>query len=297
VTVFYNDNNPHACGVLRRRIADGSLSPGIVDDRAIQEIGGHELHDFRQVHLFAGIGGFPLGARMAGVPDDFSLCTGGFPCQPYSCAGKREGIFDHRDLWPEMFRIIGACRPRWVFGENVPGLDDKRFMALDRTCVDLESIGYEVGPPLEIPACAVNAPHKRSRLWIIARRLADGNSTRLAQREGVRSDDEPQRQATQRNGVANGHVVDRPSERWGKGRPEPEIRNRRPAATGSGFWDGTEWAEGGDGKYRRTKSGIRLLVNGLPRRVAEIAGYGNAIVPQVFEQICRAMLAAEGMLA
>lgn len=92
------------------------------------------------------------------------LITGGFPCQPFSQAGKRRGTQDDRHLWPEMLRIIREVRPTWVVGENVVGLIS---MALEQVCLDLEGEGYEVQPFI-IPACAVNAPHRRDRVWIVA---------------------------------------------------------------------------------------------------------------------------------
>lgn len=152
------------------------------------------------IDLFSGIGGFALAAHWAGfqtevfcerdefcqkvlhkhwpaapIVDDIfrfdgtrhagaTLLTGGFPCQPYSCAGKKMGNEDDRALWPEMFRVIIECRPHWVVAENVLGIVD---MALDGVLSDLEEEGYEVGT-LVIPACAVNAPHRRDRVWIVA---------------------------------------------------------------------------------------------------------------------------------
>ena len=96
------------------------------------------------------------------------VLTGGFPCQPFSLAGKRKGKEDERHLWPSMLRIIGECRPRYVVGENVKGLVSwSDGMVLEEVCVDLENLGYSVQPYL-IPACAKNAPHQRTRVWFVA---------------------------------------------------------------------------------------------------------------------------------
>ena len=96
------------------------------------------------------------------------ILTGGFPCQPFSQAGKRKGTSDDRYLWPEMFRVIQLYQPQWVIAENVRGLTTwNEGMVLEQVCTDLESEGYEV-QPLIIPACSVNAPHRRERVWIIA---------------------------------------------------------------------------------------------------------------------------------
>ena len=154
----------------------------------------------RVLDLFSGIGGFSLGLERAGMttvafceqdafcqkvlakhwpdipihddvrtlePDHvgpIDLVCGGFPCQPFSLAGKRKGDQDDRDLWPEMYRLVKGIRPRWVCGENVTGLIS---MGLDRVLSDLESIGYAV-QPFVIPACAVDARHRRDRVWIVA---------------------------------------------------------------------------------------------------------------------------------
>jgi len=155
----------------------------------------------KHLDLFSGIGGFALAAQWAGfttvgfaeidpfcskvlrkhwpnvpnfgdvrsVPNmsQISLITGGFPCQPFSCAGKKKGKEDERYLWPEFRRIIQRNHPAWVVAENVPGIVD---MERDSILTDLESEGYETQTFI-IPACAVKAPHRRDRLWIVANSL------------------------------------------------------------------------------------------------------------------------------
>jgi DNA (cytosine-5)-methyltransferase 1 len=101
---------------------------------------------------------------------DIDILTGGFPCQPYSNAGKRLGKDDERHLWPEMLRVIRETSPRYVVGENVRGLTNwNGGLVFDEVQADLEAIGYEVLPFL-LPACAVGAPHRRDRVWFIAYR-------------------------------------------------------------------------------------------------------------------------------
>lgn len=96
------------------------------------------------------------------------IITGGFPCQPYSSAGKRLGKEDERHLWPEMLRAIREIQPTWVVGENVRGLTNwNGGLVFDEVQAELETQGYEVTPFL-LPACAVNAPHRRDRIWFIA---------------------------------------------------------------------------------------------------------------------------------
>ena len=168
----------------------------------------------RVLDLFSGIGGFSLGLERAEMetvafcefdekarlvlkkhwPDvpifndvrelnaerlkhlyPIDLICGGFPCQPFSVAGKRKGKEDDRHLWPEYFRLIQEIRPRWVIGENVSGLIN---MGLDQVLSDLESENYSC-QTLVIPACAINAPHRRDRVWIV------GNSQRERGPSGV----------------------------------------------------------------------------------------------------------------
>ena len=155
--------------------------------------------------LFSGIGGFELAAQWMGwdnifhcewnefgqkvlkhhfpksisyadiTKTDFSIhrgaidiLTGGFPCQPYSTAGKRLGKEDERHLWPEMLRAIREIKPRWVVGENVRGLVSwSGGLVFEEVCTDLEAQGYKVQPFL-LPAAGVNAPHRRDRIWFVA---------------------------------------------------------------------------------------------------------------------------------
>ena len=158
----------------------------------------------KHLDLFSGIGGFALAARWAGwetlafcekekyakrvlgrhwpnVPiiDDIrgikepigcDILTGGFPCQPFSFAGKQKGKADDRYLWPEMLRVIALERPAWVVGENVAGIVG---VALDQALFDLEAQGYS-SRAFILPACAVDAPHRRDRVWILANRTSNG---------------------------------------------------------------------------------------------------------------------------
>ena len=115
------------------------------------------------------------------VPD-IDLLLAGFPCQPFSVAGNRKGTGDDRYLWPEMLGAIREIRPRWVVGENVLGIVDwSEGLVFEQVCSDMENEGYEV-QPFVLPACGVNAPHKRNRIWFVAHR-ADSGSEDMCQRE------------------------------------------------------------------------------------------------------------------
>ena len=110
-----------------------------------------------------------------------TILTGGFPCQPFSTAGKRKGTDDSRYLWPEMLRVIREVQPRYIVGENVRGLVSwDGGLVFDTVCSDLEAEGYEVLPIL-LPAASVNAPHKRDRIWFIAHSNNKGGSSGLGQ--------------------------------------------------------------------------------------------------------------------
>lgn len=168
--------------------------------------------------LFSGIGGFDLAAEWMGWQNMFNceidpfcrkvlayhfpeakqyedvkttdftihrghidVLTGGFPCQPFSLAGKRKGSDDNRYLWPEMLRAIREIQPRWVVGENVFGIVNwSDGMVFEQVQSDLENEGYEVQPYI-IPACAVDAPHRRDRVWFVAHRRDAGSE--ILQRE------------------------------------------------------------------------------------------------------------------
>lgn len=99
---------------------------------------------------------------------EIDILTGGFPCQPFSSAGQRKGTEDNRYLWGEMLRAISEICPRFILGENVYGIVTwNDGMVFEQVCADLENIGYKVQPFI-LPACSVNAPHRRDRVWFFA---------------------------------------------------------------------------------------------------------------------------------
>jgi DNA (cytosine-5)-methyltransferase 1 len=170
----------------------------------------------RHGSLFSGIGGFDLAAEWIGWDNKFhcewnpfgqrvlkhywpnaesfnditktdfkkyankiDILTGGFPCQPYSSAGKRLGKEDERHLWPEMLRAIREISPSYVVGENVRGLTNwNGGLVFEEVCAELESYGYQVAPCI-IPACGVDAPHRRERVWFVAFNTKSSRSTEV----------------------------------------------------------------------------------------------------------------------
>lgn len=166
MTAYYNEFDPLAAQWLRNLIAAGQIAPGDVDTRSIKEVTPDDLRGYTQCHFFAGIGGWSYAARLAGWADDRPLWTGSCPCQPFSVAGKGAGIDDVRHLWPDFFRLIQACRPDVVVGEQVAGAAGYGW--LDGVAADLAGEGYASGA-VDIPACAVDAPHIRQRLYWVAK--------------------------------------------------------------------------------------------------------------------------------
>ncbi|MBX3713045.1 MAG: DNA cytosine methyltransferase [Lysobacter sp.] len=162
---FYNEIEPYLCAWLNNQIAAGLVPPGRIDGRDIRELDPNDLAGYRQVHLFAGVGGWAYAARLAGWPDDAELWTASCPCQPFSVAGKRTGTDDPRHLWPDVFRLVRARRPAVLVGEQVAAAVGRHW--LDRVFDDLETLDYACRAII-VPACAVNAPHRRDRLWFVA---------------------------------------------------------------------------------------------------------------------------------
>lgn len=267
--------------------------------------------------LFSGIGGFDLGLDRAGmqcawqvennpyclkvlnkhwpnVPkhedikevdpgelEPVELICGGFPCQPFSVAGKRGGKGDGRYLWPEMFKIIQALRPTWVLGENVVGIID---LALDTVLSDLENEGYS-WEAFVIPACAINAPHRRDRVWIVGYaehlRLAPSEVSRSIKK---RSNDSQTRaeQACELKGpnkqyedVGNSSIAGFPN--WAGG----EVGQPFPL---------TEFERSGGREVERDFCG---MAHGVSNRVDRLKCLGNAVVPQIVEILGRAIMKIE----
>lgn len=193
--------------------------------------------------------------------ETLAILTGGFPCQPFSHAGRRKGTADDRYQWPNMFRVIQNVKPDWVIAENVRGLATwSDGMVLEQVCTDLESEDYEVQPFI-IPACAVNAPHRRDRVWIIAH--TEDKRNRAGFREIQGEDGEvPKRNNNAKPGYPN----------W-----------RR------------DWREVAASTCNaRMDDGLSRKVDGISYSFAKwrnesIKAYGNAIVPQVAMEIFRAI--------
>ena len=241
------------------------------------------------------------------------VISGGFPCQPFSLAGKRGGQDDDRYLWPEMCRVIRELRPAWVLGENVPGIVN---LALDAVLADLDREGYETQCFL-IPACGVDAPHKRERIAILAHAKSElaarrmlGSEKDLAEdggrgadnrgrapiiRSGERRQDQPATAGVayglrtevygayadgcceQRKSGGVGSVLETAftgcSSREREREREPERVSEQSARTSRINDPWSDWPNEPD---------VDRVVHGLPYRVDRIKCLGNAVVPQQF---------------
>jgi len=273
---------------------------------------------FRHVDLCSGIGGFALGFEWAGLskpvlfcdieewprkilakhwpdvpiaedvkelandPDrnvpDCDIITAGYPCQPFSFAGERRGAEDDRHIWPDIFSIVQRKRPAWCVFENVYG---HISMGLDEVLSDLERESYAVRPFI-VPACATDAPHRRDRVWIIARNVGD---TRCRSSKEGRNTEEGQTcirsEPASVNKRSGKDVADSDSAGLQGRENARDIsqsgaqRNEQPPRRG----------ERRNGQNWLPEPAVGRVANGIPRRVDRIKGLGNAIVPQVAQRI------------
>jgi DNA (cytosine-5)-methyltransferase 1 len=227
------------------------------------------------------------------------ILTGGFPCQPYSQAGKRLGKEDDRHLWPEMLRAIREIQPSWVVGENVLGLVNwNGGLVFDEVQADLEAQGYTVQPYV-LPACAVNAPHRRDRVWFVAYSMRGGHRR---QPEAPRPNNDEEREVcsdirqhgngvrckTERRGKiatnANASRVHKFNISKEPTKPQPRCRIPYERGDFCGFPTQSPICSGDDG-FSTQLDGITFS----KWRNESVKAYGNAIVPQVAHQIFQAI--------
>lgn len=268
--IYYNDFNVHAAKWLQG--LQGFVIPsGEVSSQDMTTLDVEMLKRYRQVHLFCGIGGWPYALRLAKWPMSIPVWTASPPCQAFSTAGRKRGYEDSRDLWPHVAKYIIACRPPIVFGEQ--SANAINFGWLDRVRDDLSPHGYEVGAAI-LTGAICGAPHRRERLyWCVA----------LPHTFSV---------GRQRNRDASAIHE--------KLQSVDEYRTLVPAK--HDLWREYELARFRDGKTRRIKPGLYILVNGVSgvlesgrtiekqSRKDLIHGFGNAIIPQVAELWIRSFL-------
>ena len=317
--------------------------------------------------LFSGIGGFSLGLESTGgfetiafvEKDDFcqkvlkkhwpnttiegdirnvkgdkyeaDIITGGFPCQPFSVAGKRKGTDDDRYLWDETIRVIRECKPRWFIGENVEGLINiNNGVVLRQVQTDLEKEGFEV-QCIIIPAAGVGAWHQRKRIWILAHNISNSNSRfSIGQKKEIQtrrtsvnssSEDVSNSESIRHRGWSskeckigewsflqgeqkrremgsevercNGNVSNSNGERLERHRPEQQLQTngREEYIVRSGDDETRE-------SWWQTQSRLCRIPDGVSTRVDRnrnnrLKSLGNSIVPQIVRQLGLAILQAE----
>ena len=265
------DNNPFCQAVLKKRF------PGVPVFGDIRALGSASLADG---HGRAGIEEINAGEAwqqaLGHVETGIDLITGGFPCQPFSQAGRRKGKADDRYLWPEMLRVIKETQPRWVLGENVAGIIS---MALRQVLADLEAAHYETRC-FVVPACAVNAPHRRDRVWIVAHRTGG-----RCKEHGPQSE--------QAANVGEHGMADAPDTASERNKSLHDNGDARPDyGESSNSWH-ENWPEVA-AHLCRVDDGLPARVDGLElsksrHRVERLKALGNAIVPQVTVEIMKAI--------
>jgi DNA (cytosine-5)-methyltransferase 1 len=276
------------------------------------------MSKLRVLDLFSGIGGFSLGLERTGGFETVAFCeneefpckvlrknwpdipiyndvrdltaeklnadgiggidviTGGYPCQPFSLAGKRRGAEDDRHLWPEMQRLVATIRPAWVIGENVAG---HISMGLDDVLSDLEALGYTT-QAFVIPACAVNALHRRDRVWIIGHANEDVGEQSMPM--AINDEDGERINEVGVLAVAN-TAIGRCK------RQRASIKSERTETIGtwktSKSFDALGWP---------TQPAICGRDHGISARLvsSRLAALGNAVVPQIPQMIGNAILAS-----
>jgi len=304
--------------------------------------------------LFSGIGGFSLGLERAGMEtvafcenDKFcqkvlakhwpnvpvhnnieeldgreykgtvDLICGGFPCQPFSVAGQQRGKEDDRALWPEMLRVIREVEPAWIIGENVPGIIN---MELDNVLSDLEGAGYSC-QTFVIPACAVDAKHRRDRVWIIAShtnfKSKPGGSQYEAERSrqldvahansGLGNQQKEQIQAGRNAANSSGEDVadtsikrlqgsEETGDSLGSGTNREQLSARFGGVSGRdkpSAQPGMGGMVDGVSRWMDEPEGIPRVIGKVPDRVHRLKALGNAVVPQVVEVLGRMVMKIE----
>ena len=299
------------------------------------------MDKLRVLSLFAGIGGFDLGLEKTGGFETVAFCEfaefprkilakhwphvpcfpdvrtlkgsdvgpvdvicGGYPCQPFSTAGKRQGAEDDRHLWPEFSRLVDELRPTWVIGENVAG---HISMGLDDVLADLEAKGYACRT-FVIPACAVGAPHRRDRVWTVAHseRVRPHAGEASSGREGhARNKKRHSEKRTEQSGAGrDSQDVAHADDQGLQGRAQA----RNPSSVRQGRDKQSKRRSNGEGSAWRTVTGMGGVADGFscwldePRervkpgvkdRADRLKALGNAVHPDIPLMIGRAILAAE----
>jgi len=207
--------------------------------------------------------------------DSIDIITGGYPCQPFSIAGRQKGEQDSRHLWPEYFRLVKELRPTWVIGENVSG---HIKLGLDTVIEDLESEDYAVRP-FSISASSIGANHQRERIWILAH--SRRSQWPRAELRGENENETRKENANQFERSSSTSEVDvantnneRLQRQWqSRNQFTPRFNSSRESSeegqrtVGQGWWE--------------SEPNMGRVAHGIPKRVDRLKSLGNSLVPQI----------------
>ena len=277
IPTYYNENDPYCVNRLRTLIKEGHLPAGDVDDRSIEEVSADDLTGYGDIHLFAGIGGWPLAIRISGIQEGHGIWTGSCPCQPFSIANQHKTDEDSRDLWGHFHRLIEKKRPALCFGEQVASPAGRSWFSTVR--LQMEGLGY-VTESADLCAASVGAPHIRQRLYwgsilpgyegLDDTKIERGR-TRITM-EGGSGTELGGSSETSQLGYAD-------RERLERRRLQPTKQQSQISA-----WQTSSVVLCADGKGRPIEPGIYPLAYGVPERVGKLRGFGNSIIPQLAAQ-------------
>ena len=284
----------------------GGFSLGLESTGYFETIGFVEKDEFCQKVLKKNFNNIPIESEVRNVKGDrykADIITGGFPCQPFSVAGKRRGTEDDRYLWDETIRVIRECKPRWFIGENVEGIINiQEGVVFRQVCDDLEKEGFEV-QCVVIPASGIGAWHQRKRVWILAYSKHNG-SHRSKGNETIKSSDQSKEWLFIRDDqdvpISIGKLSDGCSSTTRVSTTELERLDSNEKENRNEVWSKAErcseqdkyqtWWEA-QSKLCRTPDGISYELD--KDRKNRIKSLGNSIVPLIARELGLAIMKAE----
>jgi DNA (cytosine-5)-methyltransferase 1 len=282
----------------------GGFSLGLESTGFFETIAFVEKDEFCQKVLKKNFNNIPIEGDIRNVKGDkykADVVTGGFPCQPFSVAGKRKGTDDDRYLWDETIRVVRECKPKWFIGENVEGLVNiQEGMVLRQVQNDLEKEGFEV-QCIIIPASGIGAWHQRKRIWIIGYNVSNSNA-----RFGIRENQEIQTRGntstTSSKDVSNtfGKLSDGCSSTTRNSKAKFKRVECNQSWNWNEVWSKTERCSEQDKQqtWWQTQSNLCGIPHGLSKtldknRANRIKALGNSIVPQIARELGKAIIEAE----
>jgi DNA (cytosine-5)-methyltransferase 1 len=308
----------------------GGFSLGLESTGYFETIAFVEKDKFCQQVLKKNFKDIPIESEVRDVKGDryaADIVCGGFPCQPFSVAGKRKGTDDDRYLWDETIRIIRECKPRWFIGENVEGIINiQEGMVLRQVCDDLEKEGFEV-QCIVIPASSVGAWHQRKRVWIIAHSNSNRDRNEITRSNGEEKEIQREHRKensstwkfirTDTNDVPNSgsersqrfnskQKSSKQKQRQFTNKDDEDVWNTESTRQSSSFVGpekrefgrASSWGKQCERNWWQTQSSLCGVPNGLSyeldkNRANRIKSLGNSIVPLIARELGLAIMKAE----